>query len=64
MRNLGSRDREFFEEVKKNEEQASQLKDPEAKYQSVIIANLVYFLKVSQCLKFEGQSNEATYDLT
>ncbi len=63
LKNITQAERQFLDDLKKNEETSIGLRDPQAKYYNVVLGNFIYFLVESQCMKFET-SSDASYELT
>ena len=63
LKNISSAERQFLDDLKKNEESSIGFKDPQAKYYNVVLGNFIYFLVESKCMKFET-SSDAGYELS
>ena len=61
LKNITSAERYFLEDLKKNEDSCQTLKDPQAKYYNVVLANFIYFMNLSECIKFQT-SSDLIYD--
>ena len=63
LKNITAAERQFLDDMRKNEETSITFRDPQAKYYNVVLGNFIYFLVESQCMKFET-SSDASYELT
>jgi hypothetical protein len=63
LKNISTAERQFLDDLKKNEESSIGFRDPQAKYYNVVLGTFIYFLLESQCMKFET-SSDAGYDLS
>lgn len=49
-----SKEKDFLLEIQKSDDNGAGSKDPDSTFQSVIIANTLFFLRVRQCLTMTG----------